>query len=134
MPDAGRIVCTYCVDGKEPELSTHDLNHNIFRLDKKGDVMWQIRRAEGGRLNLAAMKLTARTHCETTGIEPFMNLLVIRADGSRSASDPDGAPSKLDQWESGCRIHSNSLSGIDYDIDVDTGIARNLGPSRHRPW
>lgn len=134
LPDSDRIICTYCLDGNEPEWPLYDVNHNIFRLDKRSNVVWQIRREEEGRLNLDAMRLAANKGSDTAAVEPFMNLLVIRSDGSRRSSPLDGGPLKIDAWESGSLVRSNSLNGHDYEIDVETGIARNVSVMKRRPW
>ena len=134
LPGGDRIICTYCLDGREPEWPLYDINHNIFRLDKKSKVVWQIRRHEEGKLNLDAMRFAAHKKLEAATVEPFMNLLVIRSDGSRRSNSMDGGPLKVDEWESGCLIRSNSLNGHDYDIDVETGIANNVSALKRRPW
>ena len=51
LPDDGKVICTYSWDGAEPERSLYDANHNLFRLDASGSVVWQVSRDDRGRIN-----------------------------------------------------------------------------------
>ena len=39
-----RIVLTFCWDGTEPNRSIFEANHNIYRLDSQGNIIWQVQR------------------------------------------------------------------------------------------
>ena len=58
----------------------------------------------------------------------------VRLSTMLLCSPLDGGPLKIDEWESGCLVRSSSLNGHDYEIDVETGIARNVSVMKRRPW
>ncbi len=81
MPDGGKILCFHLRDGA-PESGVHDANHNVFRLDKHGRVLWQINRRERPSINWTVKHQLARERGEPGCIEPFTRFVVYRPDGT----------------------------------------------------
>ena len=46
LPNGHRIILLYRWDESDPPLSLENTNHNVFRLDKDNNVVWQVRRVE----------------------------------------------------------------------------------------
>lgn len=133
LPHSDRIIAASEYQNGNP-LSLHDINHNIFRLDAKGNVVWQIKRDEQGKLNWEAMN----KHAIEDGFDgarwPFENLLVVHPDGTRIRDPKTGLDLKTDYWQPGCKIYSGSAQGQTYEIDIEQGVARNVTVGRQRPW
>ena len=108
-------------------LSLYDSNHNIFRLDKDGKVIWQVQRDERGKLNLQEWNERALRGEVEEWREPFMSFALIHQDGRTESSDSM-------TWEPGCVVKVSSLNGQDYELDVDKGVIVNVTPHRQRPW
>ena len=47
LPDRGRIIQLYRWDESDRDLPLATANHNVFRLDAAGKVVWQVRRELG---------------------------------------------------------------------------------------
>ena len=81
MPDGGRIVCFY-FGNDGPVSNVYDGNHNVFRLDKDGVVLWQITRIDKPVVDWELKHKRARESGLPGCIEPFTQFLVYRGDGS----------------------------------------------------
>ena len=115
-------------------LSVHDINHNIFRLDKDDNVIWQIQRDENGILNWESLHRHAREQGQDGARWPFEMLSIVYADGTHNHSPQTGNPPPVDTWVPNCRILSTSAQGYGYEIDIERGVARNTADRPQRPW
>jgi hypothetical protein len=118
----------------------HLRNHNLYRLDKNGDVVWQVqrndkpgwawftqRRKEVERLNLS----------DEAGIGccSFMSIWLQYADDSTNLIF--GSIPKTALWNPGCKVFcfSTGSTTVKYELDIDTGIATTvLDQMEGRPW
>lgn len=133
LPDQGHIGITHR-DAEWQSLSVDEQNHNIFRLDAQGQVMWQIQRDELGKRDWAQMKKYDEEHGFPPRREPFIQLSLAYPDGSNNHKKQDGSPPAVATWTEGCRVIASALDGWAYELDIETGIARNITPVPHRPW
>ncbi|GAA4340140.1 hypothetical protein GCM10023165_19900 [Variovorax defluvii] len=133
LPEEERLVCYFFRNG-ESQVSCYDENHNVFRLDRDGNVIWQVQRDEQGKLNWEAMDEHARVRGEDGAREPFTKLLVVQPDGTRRRNPKDGSALDVDEWVPGCKVFSDSADGQIYEIDIEAGVARNVTPHRQRRW
>ncbi|KGK42908.1 hypothetical protein LH51_03660 [Nitrincola sp. A-D6] len=82
LPNEEQVICLYCKTGNEPELNLYDANHNVFRLDKDGNVVWQITRIDDPVVNWKYLHQLAREEGRRGWIDPFTQFRVYREDGS----------------------------------------------------
>ena len=132
LPDGGQIICLYCKDGTEPDLSLHDTNHNVFRLDANDQVVWQVRRVEEGYVNWEVRHRHAKEKDPTCEgyFDPF-NTMSTRFFEYRSVPGIGSAPAKqeevyFDEYAPG-RLLWLITHRWAYDIDPETGIATCTG-------
>jgi hypothetical protein len=102
LPAGQSLVLGYFLDASI-ELN----NHNIFRLDKDGNVVWQVQRDEQGKLNWDALNAYAQEAGEDGARWPFEHFLVVQPDGTRKRGSQDGRPLKVDHWVPGCKVRMN---------------------------
>ena len=133
IENGDKIICLYSWDGTEPELSLHDANHNIFRLDKDGKVIWQVQRDDKGAINwehiMAEVAKGDKGDPETIrrARKPFTTLYLLDSDGNDLT--------KTGKWVDGLTLYGLSVNyGGRYQIDIDTGIATNITESPTRDW
>lgn len=126
LPEGDSVVCYYYRNDKK-NVSLYDINHNIFRLDKEGRVIWQVTRDERGKLNLEEWNEHALARGDEEWREPFTSFGLIFPDGRRESAD-------IMRWRPGCIVSVSSCSGQDYELDVDKGVIVNVTPHRQRPW
>jgi hypothetical protein len=136
LPDGGEIIlCSRFADGTL--FGLRDINHNLFRLDKNGNVIWQVKRFECGKSNwrqvLRRLKREGSAAAESAARQPFMNLL--RTFYRRGVFNPlhyENIPSedKSKVPLPGFVLIANTGNEW-YEVDIDTGVAINVTP---RPW
>lgn len=140
LPKSGRISLTdWGLEGtpSDPYLQ----NHNVFRLDAVGNVIWQIKRSEGAMEETFGKLRRAADRGETdpgdgyrSGIEPFMDFVLAYPDGSTNLDPNTGSPPDIAIWEPGCIVRLRSFSGWPYILDIERGIATNVATGPIRPW
>jgi len=138
MPDGGKIIAADW--SKQPSWSKqtplHFWNHSLFRLDRDGNVVWQVRRDEGERLEWARMREKAEAENSTAPSmrSPFLNLFLRFSDGTTNR-DPltVRGPSRA-FWVEGATAICRTLDSMVYELDVDTGVAFNKTPFGIREW
>lgn len=134
MPDGGRVICFYYVPWDSPhKTGVEDGNRNVFRVDKSGQVLWQITRIDHPEVNWEAKHKHARDEGLPGCIEPFMEFVLRLPNGMRY---PEGDPVDSIDWVPGCRVDLVSL-GIGtqwFELNVETGVAVEITPKGHRPW
>jgi len=124
LSDQGRIVTAWpnttggtFRDGW-PDL--HTANHNVFRLDASGKVIWQVRRDDKGHMNWDYLNAEAKADDPTTEgyFDPFWSLGM----DERGALDvqPVGV------FRPGCKVYLTTRWWA-YELDVETGIATCTG-------
>lgn len=130
IPDESRIVMAAPIGDK-----WHDLylaNHNVFRLDPFGQVMWQVRREENGFVNWEACHQIAKERdpdCEGC-MDPFANMgtqfFVRRPTGDPRPFHPKFVYDVFDSYAPG-RLLGLSTYKLEYDLDPETGVASCTG-------
>lgn len=131
--DVIALVSSYAAG--EP-LSLYDSNHNIFRLNSQGEMVWQVRRDDSIRRPdwWEILHAQARERGEAGAREPFMYFSLKYPDGSDNISIHNGCPPDDAEWTPGCTIWLSGSAYQQYILDPDTGIAKNVTEGRPRPW
>lgn len=135
MTDGSQIIIASAY-ADEKMLSLHDINHNIFRLDKHHNVVWQVRRDDSNHPPdwWANLHEHARERGEDGAREPFMYFLLRYPDGRTNCLPETGDPPDHAIWTPDCTIHLQGSAYQDYILDPETGIARNVTNWPVRPW
>lgn len=135
LPDAHLVVLVSTYASGEP-LSPEDINHNIFRLNAKGEIIWQVKRDDSVRRPdwWEVLHQQARERGEDGAREPFMNMVMTYPDGSSNCSPQDGNPPDEAIWTPDCTIWLNGSAYQQYILDPETGIAKNVTEGHPRPW
>ncbi len=138
LPNKHRIILLYRWDSNDPTLSLHDTNHNVYRLDPSGSVVWQVRRDDSNRPDdwWEQLHALARSEGYDGAREPFMYIDLEYPDGRRITSDEQGDGKGILLWEPGCLIRLVGSAYQKYILDPETGIAKNVTPvpCHERPW
>lgn len=161
IPNGDELVC-YHFRADGAYTSQYNVNHNVFRLNAKGEVMWQVQRDEGVWTRLAKqmrayecgkfLDLVVRdpefkelkrlyetgrlSESElSSGLSmPFLYLWPVHSDGTVEKL-PNGMQKETDiSWQPGDTVHLSALDGFRYILDIETGIAKNVTPKGHRRW
>lgn len=163
LPNYEQIISAgVYTDGSD--LSRFDLNHNIYRLNAQGEVIWQVQRDEGDR-PLLVKKMRAYERGELVELVlndpdfadyktkylpenfteedlqtswlslPFMSIWCAHPDGTVDNMVPNsGMPPDVSYWKPGDVVYASALDGFKYIVDIETGMATNVSPSGGRPW
>ena len=136
MPADEQIICLYCRIGDEPVLSLHDANHNVFRLDKHGKVIWQITRINYPDTDWELKHKLAREKGQSGCIEPFLRFYVTYADGTQKTDPHTGMAPDIIDWVPGCTVKLASLGlGTQwFTLDVGAGVAVEITPRGFKAW
>lgn len=140
LPEEQQIICTYCKTGKEPDRSVYDGNHNVYRLDKNGNVIWQITRVDYPFVNWESKHRHAQEEGLPGCIEPFIRFYVYRPDGTLVVEDlgPEYAalPPDVVEWQPGYTVKLANLGfGTQwFSLDVETGVANEITPIGLKAW
>lgn len=126
LPDGGRVILLYRWDENDPDLSLHDSNHNIFRLDKDGKVVWQVVRDEQGKLIWEEVFRQAEKYNEPGRACYPLGELWLEDESGRRFRD--------EAWRPGLKLISLGSGAHTYEIDVESGVAKNITPPHTRPW
>ena len=117
-------------------LSLHDINHNVFRLDKDGNVVWQVQRDDSNHPPdwWDVLHKYARDEGHDGAREPFMYLTVEHADGYIDRDPSSRVPKDVQTWVPKSTIYLDGSAYQNYVLDPDTGIAKNITQWPVRPW
>lgn len=138
LPHGDKIILAdeYKDDGSA--LSLEDANHNVYRLNAVGEVVWQVRRDDSNRPAdwWEQLHRLAREQGQDGAREPFMYIDLQYPDGRRITSDEYGDGKDVAVWEPGCLIWLVGSAYQKYLLDPETGIAKNVTPVHvhERPW
>lgn len=132
MPDKETIVCFFYLDHGS-DVSTYDGDHNVFRLNAQGKVLWQVQRDDKGRWQ-GMLERFERGERDSAPNEPFQYIDLLYPDGSTNINSKTGSPPDEAIWTNGCVVRLSSWNGWFFILDVDTGIATDITPRPHRPW
>lgn len=147
LPNGDEIAMPDCwADGTL--FSDYDLNHNLVRLSPQGEVVWQVVRDENGRFKVTWEELLAEMAQEKYPHHlPFMQMCLADphkrdehgyAQCLRDETNERGYAIALADkplvWRPGCMLLAKCIDDLHYDVDIETGIAKNITPPGHRPW
>ena len=109
-------------------------NHNVFRVDRDGHVLWQITRIDHPGTNWEFKHEQARERGEPGCIEPFIYFRLRLPDGSTNMDF--GMPQDSMDWISGCPVELANLGfGSQwFSLDIDTGVAIEITPMGTKAW
>lgn len=141
LPDDGSIVVADygVVPAWYSKGRLHFLNHNIFRLDKDGNVIWQVTREDQGKVNWALLNEIAREEGRE-GAEYGFAAIWCKNPLTGELPSTDMETGKLIPnfpWKPGLKIMARAwdLGNNLYEIDIDTGVALNVSPpGPKRAW
>ncbi len=135
MSNGDQLVLMYCKTGDEPQLELHTINHNVYRLNTQGDIVWQVQRDDSNHPPgwWDELHRQARAEGLDGAREPFAEFLIEYADGSNNKTPMETLP-LIDMWVPGCRIWLRGSAYQQYTLDPDTGIAKNVTKWPVRPW
>lgn len=136
MPDGGEIVCYFFTPLGTNEVSLHDENHNVFRLDRHQKIIWQVRRDDSTYPGdwWEGLHKHARERGEDGAREPFTELRLEYDDGSTSWDRQTYQWRNPCEWKPGCQIWLAGSAYQTYILDPETGIAKNVTKWPVRPW
>lgn len=113
MPDGSKIILADW--GVQPEWSKQTQrafrNHSVSRLDKGGNVIWQVKRDEGERTEWAR----ARGNAEAENSDDFwtrssfVTLILRFADGTRNVDPLTGSGPPTACWVEGSTVLCGTL-------------------------
>lgn len=138
LPDGGKVVCYHFRD-KGNYVSLHDINHNIFRLDKDGNMIWQVTREDQGKVNWELLNEIARKEGRE-GAEYGFAAIWCKNPVTGELPSTDMETGKLVpnfQWKPELKLMARAwdLGNNLYELDVETGIAMNVSPpGPKRAW
>ncbi len=135
MPNGDRIVVTFRWGelGKWEEL--YDTNHNVYRLNPQGEIIWQVQRDD----SILPIDIWEKRHkhAREEGADgyrqPFGSIVLEYSDGSRNTSDRDGDGTAILTWKEGCIIYLYGQQN-NYILNPNTGIATNVAKSSSMYW
>ncbi len=135
MLNGDNIIC-YFYRNNCGDVSLYDINHNVFRLDDKGDVVWQVKRDDSN--HPADWWEILHRYAREKGLEgarePFMYLQVEYVDGTTSWDNENFQWKNPCDWQPGCKIWLAGSAYQQYILDPETGIAKNVTKWPVRPW
>lgn len=135
LPNGDSIVLG---DGYEDgQLCTlFDENHNIYRLNAQGEVVWQVRRDDSNHPPdwWGILHSIARANGHDGAREPFTEIHLEYADGSTSFDHQTYKWRNPCEWQPGCKIWLVGSAYQQYVLDAETGIAKNVTNLPVRPW
>lgn len=133
LPDGGQV----CLVSFSVDRPITDRNHNLFRLDQAGNVIWQVRRDEGEAFaNWARMREQAEaTNDDDIGTRsPFLYLWLQYANGTTNYDYEAHEYPEHAQWVDGAKIWCSTLDARRYVLDPETGVAICMTPVGIREW
>jgi hypothetical protein len=136
MPCGDFVVCLIYQTGQEPRFSVREENHNLFRLDKDSNMIWQVTRDEGERVQWALMreKAEAENTNDVSTNSPFMTLIQRFSDGTTNRDPLTGAGPTTSKWIEGATVICRTLDPMVYELNIETGVALNKTPFGSRRW
>ena len=135
LPYGDEIIC-YFFRAQGDYTSLYDVNHNVFRLDKHQNIIWQVRRDDSNHppdwWNI--LHRQAREDGLDGAREPFTELRLEYDDGSTSWDKQTYQWRNPCEWKPGCQIWLAGSAYQTYILDPETGIAKNVTKWPVRPW
>lgn len=135
LPDGGQIVL---VTGHTfGDICTlHDVNHNCYRLDNQGSIVWQVQRDDSNHPSdwWDILHAQARAKGSVGAREPFTYIWVEHSDGYVDRDPTSRMPKDVQAWVPKCTIYLEGSAYQNYVLDPDTGIAKNITDWPVRPW
>ncbi|MDM7943955.1 MAG: hypothetical protein QUV35_15130 [Hydrogenophaga sp.] len=135
LPDGDLLVLQYCKTGDEPDLSLHDINHNVYRLNPQRQIVWQVKRDDSNHPPdwWEVLHRVAREEGHDGAREPFTEFMLEYPDGSNNKTEMETLPLQS-EWVPGCKVWLRGSAYQLYVLDPDTGIATNVTKWPMRPW
>jgi hypothetical protein len=135
LPNGERIILANKYSDGE-YLSLYDANHNVFRLNPQGEVVWQVRRDDSNHPAdwWDILHQDARNQGYDGAREPFTYIQLEYADGTTSWDDQTLQWRDPCEWKPACKIWLVGSAYQQYILDPETGIAKNVTDWPVRPW
>jgi hypothetical protein len=136
MPNNEFLFCFFFGPKGCVAESIYDTNHNIFRVNSRNEVIWQVRRDDSIMPPdwWDIMHAIARKNGHDGERAPFTYFTLEYPDGTNNRADQSGSPPDEAIWTPGCTIWLSGSEYRDYLLDPDTGIAKNMTPGFVREW
>lgn len=113
-----------------------DANHNVYRLNSQGEVVWQVQRDDSNHSPdwWDRMHRSAREDGHDGAREPFTEIQLNYADGTNNFDPVTHRIRNPSEWRPGCKILLVGSAYQQYVLDPETGIAKNVTDWPVRPW
>lgn len=134
LPDGDHIVLV--TGHKYGDINTlHDVNHNCYRLNSQGEIIWQVQRDDSNHAPdwWDILHRHARERGEDGAREPFTEFMLEYPDGSNNKNSLEILPDTA-YWTPSCIIWLRGSAYQKYTLNPETGIAKNVTEGRPRPW
>lgn len=114
----------------------NDANSNAYRLNKSGEVIWQVQRDDSNHPSnwWEILHSNARNQGHIGAYEPFTYIWLKHQDGSLNTVANTGSPPEVAIWLEDSQILLAGSAYQQYILDPETGIAKNVTEGRPRPW
>ena len=118
------------------EFDVYARNHNVFRIDKNLNIIWQVTRIDHPRTNWELKHEDARKLGLPGCIEPFIRFYLVYPDGTRNKDTPLGILDDVADWKPGCNVELANLGfGTQwFSLDIDTGVAIEITQPGTKAW
>ena len=137
LSDGEKIICYYFRSDKK-NVSLHDCSHNIFRLDKDGNVVWQVKREElHPEWWAMAHRKAARGNedMQRKIRDPFARLSTCYFKrGIYNEFEETPAKYRSDTWQADYVLLAWVYGRGVYELDIDKGIAKEVTQPGGRDW
>lgn len=135
MPNGDQLVCYFFRDGAVRPFHLHDLNHNVYRLNAQGEIVWQVQRDDSNHPPdwWDVLHRVAREEGYDGAHEPFTEFLLEYADGSNNKTAMETLPLQA-EWVPDCKVWLRGSAYQQYILDPETGIAKNVTKWPVRQW
>jgi hypothetical protein len=132
MPDGGKIILLIHWDDADPDLPFQVKNHNVFRVDSNGDIIWQVERKESDFVNWESRNSHAKKEdpCSEGYIDSFIamseNFFERRQIELNQKCYPKFEEFQFSEYKPG-RLLWLTTRWWAYDLDPESGIATCTG-------
>lgn len=138
LPNGNKVICTYSRDGSEPKETPFDALHNIYCLDNNDNVIWQVQRHEQGKLfprDWASRSERSNKDFERKHQKPFARLsTTFFKCGMFNEFEPTPAKYESTLWKPDYVLLAWVYGRGVYELDIETGIAKNITQPGGRDW
>lgn len=135
--DGSKVCIAWPASADWSSLPVFDQNHNLYRLTAQDEVIWQVRRDESKWTKWQACREEAERGNHDDDMmyySPFLQLWLRYPDGSTNINPTTYQYPKTAHWVEGVTVCCSTYDSMQYELDIETGIATNIKPFGGRRW